>query len=150
MRHILTQTVEKFDLHKWSIIHAEDSLPWFTTDDPVVALNFRSVDDYDFGGGWGVAHTNIFLPLSPKHLLFTQIGDKRPPNGTVFPRHQALLLRRMIAEHAHRYIFSPEPDVSIAALRPRLIDADAVKQEIQLWDQWHSEQSIAEREFLKP
>lgn len=150
MRHLLTRTVEKFTHHKWSIIHADDALPWFTTDDPVVALNFRNFREYDFGGGWGVPHTNIILPLSPKHLLYTQIGDKRLPNGTVFPRHLALFLRKVIAEHAHRYIFSPAPDASIPFLRPRHIDAQAVKNETELWERWHAEQSSAERELLQP
>ena len=32
--------------------------------------------DYDFNGGWGKKHSNIIMPISPKCLLFTEIGTK--------------------------------------------------------------------------
>src|SRR6185437_6304634 len=78
MRHLLTDTLNKLTEHHWTILSSENDLPWFTTDDPVVRLNFRSPSHYDFEGGWGIPKTNIFLPLSPKHLLFTEVGDKSP------------------------------------------------------------------------
>jgi hypothetical protein len=148
MRHLLTNTVDRLLDHKWVILSAEDDLPWFTTDDPVVRLNFRSPSDYNFHGGWGVPKTNIFLPLSPKHLLFTQVGEKTFQRGEVLPRHMAIMLRRMIAEHAHRYIFSPYKDPSIPQYRPRAVDAQAVRNEEEQWRKWHDEQSSAERELL--
>jgi hypothetical protein len=147
MRHLLTQTVEKFTLHKWSIIHSENHLPWFTSDDPVIALNYRNENSYDFEGGWGISRTNIIMPLSPRHLLFTQVGDKRLPNGTVFDRQTATLLRRIIAEHAHRYIFASSPDPNISVLRPRHIDPLMVQEENKEWRNWHTEQSAVERKL---
>lgn len=148
MRHILTSTISNLSDHKWTILSAEDDLPWFTTDDPVVRLNFRNASDYDFKGGWGVPKTNIFLPLSPKHLLFTQVGEKTFQRGDVLPRHVAIMLRRMIAEHAHRYIFSPTKEPTIPQYIPRVVDAQAVKNETDQWQRWHEEQSTAERKLL--
>jgi hypothetical protein len=148
MRHILTSTISNLSDHKWTILSAEDDLPWFTTDDPVVRLNFRNASDYDFKGGWGVPKTNIFLPLSPKHLLFTQVSEKTFQRGDVLPRHVAIMLRRMIAEHAHRYIFSPTKEPTIPQYIPRVVDAQAVKNETEQWQRWHEEQSTAERELL--
>lgn len=148
MRHLLTSTLNRLSDHRWTILSAEDDLPWFTTDDPVVRLNFRNPSDYDFKGGLGVPKTNIFLPLSPKHLLFTQVGEKSYQRGEVLPRHMAIMLRRMIAEHAHRYIFSPGNDPAIPQYRPRVIDAQAVKDEQEQWRRWPEEQSAAERELL--
>jgi hypothetical protein len=148
MRHLLTSTLNRLSDHRWTILSAEDDLPWFTTDDPVVRLNFRSPSDYDFKGGWGVPKTNIFLPLSPKHLLFTQVGEKTYQRGEVLPRHMAIMLRRMIAEHAHRYVFSPYKDPAIHQYKPRVVDAEAVKNEQEEWRRWHEEQSAAERELL--
>ncbi|NYF80124.1 DUF4238 domain-containing protein [Granulicella arctica] len=147
MRHLLTNTLDRLSDHKWVILSAENDLPWFTTDDPVVRLNFRNSSDYDFKGGWGVPKTNIFLPLSPKHLLFTQVGEKTYQRGEVLPRHQAIMLRRMIAEHAHRYIFSPSKDSTIPHHRPRVVDAQAVRNESEQWQRWHEQQSVAEREL---
>jgi hypothetical protein len=148
MRHLLTNTLDRLSEHKWVILSAEDDLPWFTTDDPVVRLNFRNPSDYDFKGGWGVPKTNIFLPLSPKHLLFTQVGEKTFQRGDVLPRHMAIMLRRVIAEHAHRYIFSPTKDPTIPQYTPRVINAQAVKNETEQWQRWHEEQSTSERELL--
>ena len=133
MRHILTSTLDRLADHRWTILSAEDDLPWFTTDDPVVRLNFRNPSDYDFKGGWGVAKTNIFLPLSPKHLLFTQVGEKSYQRGEILPRDLAIMLRRMIAEHAHRYIFSPSKDPAIPQYKPRVVNGEAIKNENEQW-----------------
>ncbi|MGA2437068.1 MAG: DUF4238 domain-containing protein [Acidobacteriaceae bacterium] len=148
MRHLLTKTLDWLAEHRWTIISAEDDLPWFTTDDPVVRLNYRNPTDYNFKGGWGSSNTNILLPLSPKYLLFTQVGKKPNQRGEVFPRPMAIMLRRMIAEHAFRYIFSPFKDPTIPQYRPRIINADAVKNENEQWQKWHEEQSLAERELM--
>jgi hypothetical protein len=148
MRHLLTSTLDRLADHRWTILSAEDDLPWFTTDDPVVRLNFRSPSDYDFEGGWGIQKTNIFLPLSPKHLLFTQVGEKTYQRGEVLPRHIAIMLRRMIAEHAHRYIFSLNKDPTIPTYRRRVVNAEAVKHEHEQWRRWHEDQSVAERELI--
>ena len=148
MRHLLINTVHRLSEHKWTILSAEDDLPWFTTDDPVVRLNFRNASDYDFKGAWGVPKTNIFLPLSPSHLLFTQVGERSFQRNEILPRHMAITIRKMIAEHAHRYIFSPAPDNTIPQFRPQIVDADAMKNEQEQWRIWHEEQSAAERKLL--
>lgn len=149
MRHLLTNTLDRLAEHRWTIVSTEDDLPWFTTDDPVVRLNFRNASDYDFKAGWGVQKANIFLPLSPKHLLITQVGEKKTFQcGEVLPRHMSIMLRRMTAEHAHRYIFSPGKDPMILQYKPRVINAQAVKNETEQWQRWHEEQSNAERGLL--
>ncbi len=147
MRHLLTSTIERLSSHHWTILSAEDDLPWFTTDDPVIRLNFRDPSSYDFGGGWEIPKTNILMPLSPRHLLFTQVGEKSFQRGEVLPRHMAMMLRKMMAEHAHRYIFSPHIDPSIPSYRPRIVDGEAVRGEVEQWRRWHEEQSLAEREM---
>jgi hypothetical protein len=149
MRHVLTKTLDRLLEHRWTIVSAEDDLPWFTTDDPVVRLNFKNEHNYDFKGGWGSPNTNIFLPLSPRHLLLTQIGKTGPyQRGDFLPRPMAIMLRKMIAEHAFRYIFAPIPDPTIAAYRPRTVNAQAVEHERDEWRNWHKEQSAIERELL--
>jgi hypothetical protein len=149
MRHLLTNTLNRLMEHRWTIVSSEDDLPWFTTDDPVVRLNFRSPSDYDFKGGWAKPNTNIFLPLSPRHLLFTQVGQKTYQRGEILPRQMAVMLRKMIAEHAFRYVFSPQIDPAVAQYRPRTIDAGAINQEREQWRKWHEEQSSAERELAR-
>ena len=147
IRHMLTSTLERLVTHRWTILESPPNLPWFTSDDPVVRLNFTDASKYDFGGGWGSYRTEILLPISPKHLLYTQIGCKPPTRGTTLPPDQARIIRKMIAEHAHRIIYAAGPDPSIEQLRPRYVDEEAVKWEQQQWMKWHEEQSEAEKEL---
>jgi hypothetical protein len=144
MKHMLTKSLRFLHRHKWTILEAPNGLDWFTSDDPVVCLNFRSEADYDFEGGWGTKGTKIFLPLSPRHLMFTEIGatsyTRRVPS-----RFRARLIRRMIAKHAHRHIYSAMEDSKILQLRPRFIDPKTFKNEKMLWDAWYEDQSIAEQ-----
>ena len=149
IRHMLTSTLERLAQHRWTILESPRDLPWFTSDDPVVRLNYHDHTKYDFGGGWGSHGTEIILPISPKHLFYTQVGHKVPERGTVAPREQAMLLRRMIAEHAHRLIYNPHPDFAIQKLRTRHVDEAAVKQERDQWNRWHLEQSQAETELFQ-
>lgn len=148
MRHLLTNTLQRLADHRWTILSADEDLPWFTSDDPVVRLNYKSPTQYEFNGGWARPGTEIMLPLSPRHLLYTQVGRKPPERGTTLARPQASLLRKIMAEHAHRYIFSQKVDPDVPTLRPRTINAEAVHNEIQQWQNWHQEQRAAEVELL--
>ena len=144
---VLTSTIEKLRGLRWTILTAPDGLPWFTTDDPLIRLNFYAEDRYDFKGGWGNPGTDIMLPLSPHHLLYTQVGKRPPRRGKAVPRIQAEAIRRCIAEHAHRMVFATAQDTEVPDLRPRIVDAELCRQEGDVWRRWHEEQSAAERQL---
>jgi hypothetical protein len=144
VKHLLTRTLKTLQKHRWTILEAPGRLPWFTSDDPVICLNFRSESNYDFDGGWDRAGSNILFPLSPRHLMFTQIGADSFPRR-VPSRYHARLFRRMIAEHAHRRIYSSFIEGKIAKLKPRLVDAAAFKTERVLWEAYYEDQSRAEQ-----
>ncbi len=148
IRRLLTQTVKILLEQKWSILRPPESLEWFTSDDPVVRLNYYGENRYDFKGGWGNRGTEIFLPLSPQHLLYTKVGFPRPTRGTVVKRAEAKMFRCFIAEHSHRYIFSKRADADIPKLRPRTIDAAALRNEREQWSRWHEEQTRAKRQLM--
>lgn len=148
IRHAITQTAEVLYQHKWTILAPPDNLLWFTSDAPVVRLNFYGPGNYDFKGGWGNPGTDIFLPLSPRHLLYTQVGKKPPVRGEVCTCDQAEDLRRFIAERADRMIIAAEPDVDVPRLRPRLVNASLLRDERERWRRWHEDQSAAERELI--
>lgn len=148
MKHTLTITLEVLHKHKWTILTAPEGLDWFTSDDPVVRLNFRSKEDYDFKGGWGKHGTNIFLPLSPRHLLFTEIGAVSYPRQTP-SRYHARQIRKFIAEHAHRRIYSSAEYDKIPELRPRVVNLMEFQREKALWGEWYENQTQAERAFLR-
>ena len=112
MRHILTKTVNVLHTHRWTILRCPDDLAWPTSDDPVIKLNICAGGRYAFDGGWGRVGTAIFLPLGPHHLLFTTIGLRPPIRGTIISHASAEAVTRMIAEHAHRFVFAASPIVN--------------------------------------
>lgn len=144
MRILLTRTLKVLLKHKWTILEAPSRLRWFTSDDPVICLSFRSESDYDFEGGWGRAGANILFPLSPRHLMFTQIGANSYKRKVPSPYH-ARLFRRIIAQHAYRRIYSSGEDQKIPQLKPRVVDAEAFQYERTLWETWYENQSKAEQ-----
>ena len=146
MKHLLTSTLNVLQRHKWAILEAPSRLAWFTSDDPVICLNFRTEADYDFDGGWNRARSNILFPLSSRHLMFTQIGADYYPRR-VPSLHHARLFRRMIAEHAHRKIYSSQMEVKIPQLKPRVVDPIAFLTERLLWKAWYEDQCRAEQVF---
>jgi hypothetical protein len=149
MQRALTSTLNILHTHRWTILMPPDGMTWFTTDDPVVRLNYYGSQKYDFKGGWGNPGTEIFLPLDPWHLLYTKVGERPPRRGSVVPLATALMMRRFIAEHAHRFIFSATTDSDVPKLRPRKVDAALLRNEDQQWRRWHEEQSLAEQELRR-
>lgn len=149
IRHAIEKTAEILNQHRWTILSPPEDLLWFTSDTPVVRLNFYGIGHYDLKGGWGVEKTDIFLPLGPRHLLYTQVGDKRPPTrGERCPLDQAIAFRRFIAKNADQIIISVQTDVDVPTLRPRIVDAGAFRAERESWRKWHEEQSSAEMELM--
>ena len=51
----------------------------------------------------------------------------------------------MIAEHAHRRIYSLAEDGKIPKFKPRVVDARAFQNERALWEAWYEDQSTAEQ-----
>ena len=151
IQQILTDSSQAFQAlqrHRWTILRPPAGESWFTSDDPVLKVNFNSLTDYTFGGGWGSIGTDLMLPLGPEHLLYTQVGRPVPPRGTRMDREKAAITRRLIAEHAHRYVFANAPDSIVEKLCPRVVDAAELKREAMEWKRWHAEQSAAERSLI--
>jgi hypothetical protein len=134
--------------HKWSILSPCRELTWFTTDDPVVMLNYYEPDKYDFGGGSGSMGTEILFPLSPRHLMYTRIGAKPPKRGEEMSLETTLMLRRFIAEHGHRFIFAQTPDQGVTKLRPRAVNQATFVEEKQALERWHEDQVRAETDLF--
>lgn len=147
LRQLLSNTVKHLQAHRWTILRAPQGINWLTSDDPVMKLNWYEAGRYDFSGGWGSPGTEIMLPLDPTHLLYTRIGTRPPPRGTVLDVDEAERIQKVIVEHAYRHIFAVEPDSQVERIRPRTVDADVFRQEAEQWRRWHREQSAVEREL---
>lgn len=148
VRHLLTSTINRLPAYRWTILHAPAGISWPTTDNPVVRLNFTNSSHYDFGGGWGVKNGDIFLPLSPKHLLYTCVGRKTWQRGTTLDEGTARLIRKIIVEHGDRYVFAQDTS-DIHLIRPRKVCLETYRLEQAAWQNWHSEQCQAEAELLR-
>lgn len=149
IKHMLTQTVDVLLNQKWSIVSPPDGIHWFTSDDPVIKVNSQSNGQYDFKGQWGTPGTEIMLPLSARHLLCTRVGQRPPQRGSILSREQSEKIRRLIAEHAHRFIFANVIDPEMPKLRPRTIDLTMLRNEDQQWRKWQDEQTAAEQKIVR-
>src|SRR5437660_8729030 len=63
-------------------------------------------------------------------------------------RAEAEMIRRFIAEHAHRFIFAASPDAEVPKLRPRIVDLALLRDEDEQWRRWQGDQTNAERELI--
>ncbi len=143
MRHLLSGVAERLTRNQWSIVEPHGDMEWPLTDHPVLKLNYRGPDDYDFGGGWGNPHSELMMPLSPRHLLFTHVG-KDLARRVTFPSQQTQLLRRLLVERAHRWVFAKRPQEWIVAARARQVDRKSFEDEEHQWATWHQDQTEAE------
>lgn len=148
VKHLLTSTLNVLHKHQWTILRSPPGIEWLTSDHPVVRLNYRTPDDFDFNGGWDSPGTIIFMPLSPTHLLYTQVGSE-PLKERTTSLFFAAQIQRFTIERAHRYVFGRSVDRQVALWRPRTVDRGAVHAEAEQWQNWHSEQSQAELEIIR-
>jgi Protein of unknown function (DUF4238) len=148
LKHLLTNNINHLLHHKWTILKPPRGVNWNTSDDPVIKLNYHNPQKYDFKGGWGSEGTEIMLPISPSHLLYTKVGAKPPQRGTIVQAEVARQFQKFIAEHAHRYIFAIEIDPEVEGVRPRTVDSLLFKEEAEQWEKWHKENTIRERKLL--
>ncbi|ADE57062.1 hypothetical protein Amico_0933 [Aminobacterium colombiense DSM 12261] len=65
IRHLLENTFKVLLNHKWTIVKPAKGFKWFTSDNPVVKLNFTNSQNYDLKGGWGNPKGNIFSQSVP-------------------------------------------------------------------------------------
>jgi hypothetical protein len=144
MRHLLTNTASVLLDHDWCILKPYAGCRWFTSDHPVIRLNYNAQDDYDFGGGWGSRGSEVILPLSPVHLLYTQIGHAAPVVKSL-SHDQTILIQRFVAERAHRWIIAHGKPMRAVWFRKRMVDMAAFQVEQEERKRWHSSQTVAER-----
>lgn len=140
LKHLLTETVKVMEEHKWHVIHAADRILYPTSDDPVICMNFYGDNNYDFKGGWGVKNGNIIMPISPKLLLLTEIGNNIPIMKLDYSEQWSTFFRRLIIEHAHRYVYAIEPQKGMLAINPRRVNKALYEKEKEMMAGWHEEQ----------
>lgn len=140
MRHILAGRIAKiFSQHKWSLVQPYGDEEWPLTDHPVLRLNYNGPEQYDFGGGWGNPGSEIMMPISPRFLLYAQVG-RAYQSRFIFPQYETHLVQRLMVERAYRWVFARRPLPWVSAARPRIVSAELVFSEEQAWKDWHQDQ----------
>ena len=145
LKRLLSSTLKVAECHDWKILHASEDISFPTSDDPVICMNYRNEHDYDFNGGWGRENCNILMPLSPRLILFAQVGSNGPYTDLDFSPRYSQLFRRMIIQHAHRYVYSDRPQKGMLELNARVVNRDLYEKEKQGMAGWHIEQIQAEQ-----
>jgi hypothetical protein len=140
---LLENTAKTLLNHKWCIVSPAQGMDWFTCDHPVVRLNYYSKGRYDFKGGWGNPGTDLMMPLTPKHLLLTEVGKDIPDRDFCSVEHTNLI-QKIIAERALRWIYAKKPEKKIEKFRPREINFNIFKAEEEQLRIWTKEQNEAE------
>lgn len=148
LRRILAHTINLVPKYGWTIFRAPPGMSWPTSDNPLVRLNFTDASRYDFGGGWCVRNGDVFLPLSPTHLMFTCIGKKPALRGSQLNPQIAALICKCIIEHADQYVFSKNP-FDVHLIRPRVVSQSRYRDEQVAWSTWGRDQRAAEMELLR-
>ena len=149
IKHVLEKTITILHKHKWTILKPTKGYNWFTSDNPVVKLNYYGPNKYDLKGCWGKQRGNIFFPIGPDHAMFVQIGDRPPLKGHRLALDQTLQFRKFSVENAYRMIFSEQIDGAIERLRPRIIDRDSFLRERSELGNWHKANLELEKKYIK-
>jgi hypothetical protein len=140
----LTGPAKHLTRHRWSILRPNRGSEWFTSDHPVVKLNYYGPDRFDFRGGWGNSGTELFLALSPRHLMYTKVGDHTGRDATL-THEMTGHFQRFIAKRASRWIVARCQPRRAEWFRPRKVDLELFVDEEAAREAWHRTQSAAER-----
>jgi len=143
MGHLLTGVANVLHKHRWSVAEPFGDEEWPMTDHPVLCLNYFGLNDFDFGGGWNKPGSEIMMPVSPRHLLYVQVGHKAK-NRLSFNYQLTRRIQEMIVKRAHRWIFCRNQYQWIEDIRPRVVDPELYKVEQEAWKYFHQKQIEAE------
>lgn len=148
MMYMLKNTCKILHNHKWGIITVDDKVTLPTSDDPVICLNYNNHNEYDFGGGWGKKNCNILFPISPKKILYTQVGVKVKPRWNADYK-TSIMLKKMIVEHSFRKVISNFEDDEIKSLKLRFVNDLEFERELQMWKDFQENYIKKEIEYIK-
>ena len=143
MQHILTGVAARLFDHQWRVLTPSDGQEWPLTDHPSLRINFWSLDNVDYGGGWGRRGCDLMMPVSPKHLVYAEVG-KKGRRRLQLAHHQTRVIQKVLVGGAHRWIFAAQPYEWVKTERPRVVDPEKYATEKDMWDRWHQDQVQSE------
>lgn len=146
VKNLLPKIISLFMKYSWCILNAPDDCFFPTSDDPVVCMGYRNSNEFWFEGvGIGQDYADIFMPLSPKHLLFTEVGRKN--ESWELNRDWFKFFHDMIIRHSNRYVYSLAKIKNMLVLRPRTVNRELFLSEQEYWKNWLKSQQQAEMDW---
>lgn len=146
MEYLFSNTYEVLNNVSWCVYEAPEHFNWVTSDDPVILLNCYDENTYDFNGGWASKNTCIIFPLSPKKLLFAQIGVEQDTFYKKASMDFARLIQKFIIEHAFLKVYSLKESSMVSSVRNRTVNRKEflrIKKEIeQLHENYKNEELL--------
>ena len=125
--------------YDWTILQMPKDHDLPTSDNPFTRLAYRGEKGYDLDGGLGVPRVDLFMPLTPNHLLFVEVGaDQKAEPFFLWNEAARSLIIRAIVDNASQYVFSRFESDAIVAMRPRRVDPDYVDvmhKNVMQWDE---------------
>lgn len=123
LKRLLLNGDKMLSNHKWIFIKAPAKKFWYTSDNPVITLNFNNENDYNFLGGFGSKGSNIIVPISPKILMLTQIGTDFT-TFEVASEEFYNLIQKLICENATNCVYSCVEDANIVKYMNRKVNLE--------------------------
>lgn len=105
IKHLLINTIHQLPEYRWSVMQAPINKYWPISDNPVTILNYYNDQEYDFKGGLGKNGCEIIFPVTPYHLLYTQVGMKHPKYINVSKQKYNQIVK-IICENSHNMIIA--------------------------------------------
>ncbi len=105
----------------WTLLHAGEGAHFITSDQPVsLEWSDSALNAGFFGPGFGLAGTDVSLPLSPDILMFGRF-EALPPSGTTLPLRKVALSNRRVLVHAVRYAASMTEEIVFLKDGPQIL-----------------------------
>lgn len=145
VRYMLTRTLKPMYKYRWHIIQSAEKVSIPTSDDPVVCMNMTNFDEYNFHNGLMKKNSIIFIPVSPKYIAITQVGFNYPFEKFSGEIEWSNFFRKVIIEHAYRYVYADSEQRGMLAINPRIVNEKLYKQEQLDIRNWYAEHTAAEQ-----
>lgn len=132
----------------WTILKTEDML--MTSDNPVVFMQRYEQSRWTLGldGGLISCPTLVFMPLTPHHVLLTQINCSAQEVERIQMTDELNeLIQLSTVFNAKRYIYANNCDGRASAWREQIVNPDAFDKMEREQKEWHEEIKELETDF---
>lgn len=140
IRHALGGIAAVLLRHRWEILMPHGNEEWPLTDNPALCVNWLGPGKFDLLGGWGTQKGDLLMPLSPRHLLHTEIGKRRSISRSTCSEVVTRDIQKILVAGALRWIFGYRPYGWVARARPRTVDLVRFAEDDRAIREWEQNQ----------